>query len=581
MVKTSFKTFVCSFFLSLFVLAAANRLFFDASHISSAEEIKIPTKNISLFVKDSAVSPVLHTVSVSEKDLSALNVFPQEAAGNNDVLSSESQADTVVFSESTENSLSDEDIIPSQNVFLSPTGEISEDGDFSLENSALPKKENKNPEATVSKASFDDIPPVISETNVQISKDEEQPDTVVLAEIEEENLFIPLQHDGKLPVYASNKITIDGEQAKRQLAMKDASLPLKPVPFPAAEGSGEPAPKPSRDNSLPANWKIISDIRTQPSSFGHFYEAQKVDVPEILQEETKQAKEPDAAKKETSGKSTTEDKTSTHLSSAGNEAKPENFSEDLLQEKETTRTLSEKISSIPQEKQTKVAGEVVKNILIPIPEEIIKDKNLTPQLTSDPKDKALEKELEQEENLSGDVKNESSVFLPTHPPFSSQTDEKEEGGFFKSLTSIFSGSKGSTGRPVDEADKKTVSESEKNDFGLPELKGKILPTEMRLTFQANRAAISGKTLKWVQAFGEKAKNSEDIIIEIRIDGATSYTLQQKRLNLLYNILTNLGLDYNKIKTVFTVRDANSFILRTVKMRENNEKAIDPAAMYYL
>lgn len=81
-------------------------------------------------------------------------------------------------------------------------------------------------------------------------------------------------------------------------------------------------------------------------------------------------------------------------------------------------------------------------------------------------------------------------------------------------------------------------------------------------------------------FGEKAKNNENIIIEIRIDGTTSYELQQKRLNLLYNILTNLGLDYSKVNTVFTNREANSFILRTVKAKENNNKESDSASLYY-
>ena len=104
---------------------------------------------------------------------------------------------------------------------------------------------------------------------------------------------------------------------------------------------------------------------------------------------------------------------------------------------------------------------------------------------------------------------------------------------------------------------------------------------MRLSFQNGKAEISGKTLDWIKAFGQKALTNSDQILEIRIDGTSSIDIQQKRLNLLYNILTNLGLEYSKVNTVFTHRGANTFILRVVKAGEDSDKKrYDPVSIYY-
>ena len=62
-----------------------------------------------------------------------------------------------------------------------------------------------------------------------------------------------------------------------------------------------------------------------------------------------------------------------------------------------------------------------------------------------------------------------------------------------------------------------------------------------------------------------------MMLEIRIDGTSSTKLQQNRLNLLYNILTNKGVDYSMINTVFTARDPNSFILRAITTQTDNNK----------
>ena len=107
---------------------------------------------------------------------------------------------------------------------------------------------------------------------------------------------------------------------------------------------------------------------------------------------------------------------------------------------------------------------------------------------------------------------------------------------------------------------------------------------MRLSFQPGRAEISGTTLRWIEAFANKVNDDPAVILEVRIDRTSSFDLQQKRLNLLYNILINKGVDYEKINTVFTTREPNSFIIRTLRINENvgnNIKKNDNRrALYY-
>ena len=143
------------------------------------------------------------------------------------------------------------------------------------------------------------------------------------------------------------------------------------------------------------------------------------------------------------------------------------------------------------------------------------------------------------------------------------------------LNSIFQ----KTDKSISEAKEKAIAKAQaKKTFRKRTAKARpvsIMPTEIRLSFQPNRAEISGQTLRWVQAFAAKTAETPNMFLEIRIDGTTTTALQQKRLNLLHNILTNKGVEYSKINTVFTSREPNSFILRTItndnSTGENNRK----------
>ena len=216
-----------------------------------------------------------------------------------------------------------------------------------------------------------------------------------------------------------------------------------------------------------------------------------------------------------------------------------------------------------------VAYKVMQNILIPVPDDILKNDNLTPNL----------------ESSDDDDEDEEDV-VAENPLVEEKTEEpkKESKGFFKSLGSLFSSSKDKNADEnleeyeifANEKEPKKQPSDKKpttgikyfsNDEEIPE----ILPTEIRLSFQPERAEISGSTLKWLKAFADNANKHKDIYIEIRIDGSNSFALQQKRLNLLQGVFLENGVPQQKIETIFTSREPNSFVIRSMKINPVPER----------
>lgn len=282
----------------------------------------------------------------------------------------------------------------------------------------------------------------------------------------------------------------------------------------------------------------------------------------------------------------------------------------FVKEKYANKTDKEIADLIPLEKDKKgvlVASETTKNLIIPIPEEILKKDNITPQLayplSSEDKKKEIDinakiKEAEEKEKAKEasqkaekpavltPVEDEADITTPKTPPANEEKPEAETteaiptdmqpSGFMNKISSIFNKTAQSVSDATDAVIEK--AKAQKNALSKKRSKNKnknkelgIMPTEMRLAFQPNRAEISGQTLRWIQAFASKTAQTPGMMLELRIDGTSSTKLQQKRLNLLYNILTNKGVDYSMINTVFTSRDPNSFILRTVASENNKNK----------
>lgn len=241
----------------------------------------------------------------------------------------------------------------------------------------------------------------------------------------------------------------------------------------------------------------------------------------------------------------------------------------------------------PNEKQ--VAYKMVKNILIPIPEDIANDENLTPQLSYSEENKKLSEKLQKEGILNPptpikeEIKNKEETTTTPVPLTNNQSENKlSEPSLTDSIAAWFSSNpssdNSSTNNKADkdkDKDKNKKEESSSSTFskllGLGAKKdNNIAPSELKLAFQPNRAEISGQTLDWLKAFSLNAVNNENVFVEIRIDGSSSFELQQKRLNLLYSILVNNGVDYNKINIIFTDREPNSFIIRNVRYASEDD-----------
>ena len=248
--------------------------------------------------------------------------------------------------------------------------------------------------------------------------------------------------------------------------------------------------------------------------------------------------------------------------------------EKSLPENEENQKISEavnpeKIGSDKSE-ETKLAYQMVPNLLIPIPEDIANDPNLTPQLSVTPKDKTEDSSVKPEKKSSLAAVSENNTEL---------SDKEKDSGLFKSITSWFSGSDKKSAE--NDSPEKQNNAKGFNFFGRgnsanngSSAKTKILPAELRLSFQPNRAEISGQTLRWIHAFADNALNNDDMYIEVRIDGTSSFALQKKRLNLLSTIFANRGVDFRKINIVFTSREPNSFIIRNIRFNNNEEVVVN-------
>jgi len=248
-----------------------------------------------------------------------------------------------------------------------------------------------------------------------------------------------------------------------------------------------------------------------------------------------------------------------------------------------------------------VAYKVMDNLLIPIPEEILQDDNLTPQLVASDDDNSGDSDIE---------KNKKKLKKKTKKEKKSQSAEsrKKKSSLFESIGSFFNSSKNKKKEKNKDLKEYDVYDDEDEDYDesvvadedseedisvaieekgydtdfSSEFSG-ILPTEIKLSFQPEKAEISGPTLRWLRAFAENAKKSADTYIEVRIDGSGAFALQQRRLNLLQGIFFENGVQPEKINTIFTSREPNSFVIRNIRIigsEQKEEKTKKETKTYY-
>lgn len=541
MEKAGLKTFVYSFVFSLFTVFSVNGLYLRAH--PSTTELKIPNKNVTLFLKDLAQqSPQAQALPTKKIVLSILpditkapdiiiedkiplkindyieednsyqmaesDAIPLEISQNPDFEKEIAQPETNI--EATIAPLPEEKIVDNFEEIIQKSPPVDEQQFIS------PPVEAPQQEIKIASTDFDNEKATILAQQVVIPDIENTANITIDNKADAPQMLIPLQKDKGIIRSGNKTIEIVNNPAVNQVALNSGNIPIKSMV------GGGVVKKAEATSDAKASWQPMSDkananepwlvakAKNPQNSLVAESEAYKQDEAEIRQALSGRAQ------------------------NATNDGEPE----------------------------IQLAAETVKNLLIPIPDDILKDENLTPQLASSPQNKVIEEKLNVE--LGEDYfKQEAPESIPTaEAPQSSNSS-----GILNSLTSIFSGKDTKTPEIGTSIENESGTSNMFSSFTRRKSKSgtKILPTEMRLSFQPNRAEISGQTLRWIRAFANKVNQENTTGLEIRIDGTSAPALQQRRLNLLQNILVGENINYGKVNTVFTSREPNSLIIRTVKI----------------
>ncbi len=552
MFLTGLKSFFGSFVLSLFMIFSINS-FFGANKTPSSVST-LPTQNISLFLKNSPHTyqktdkialmkpiedniPSVFPSQNSEKVLTnqTKDIEEKKIANIEPISSSKKEASPSLkknpplekgktSNQKKNASKARKNKSFNQNITVTLSDSIKKDFVLVADEPVLSAKAKedtdkfvKKAEAVPSKEIFQEkVQPTLPKADSPSLKEEK---IVTIGNHKDEGkLLIPLEKDNESSRESSTKYKINPASVENQVAMANFNKPIAAMVTPAGNNSSS---KEEKDGE----WQTMAekhDDTPQPRPAKELYERPQV---QPVEQES-----PWIAAK---GTKFPDNNTILDQEFYKNGEKLD-LSADISDPKSL---LADNKSSV------KVAGEVVNNILIPIPEDILNNKNLMPNLVSDPKNKSLEDELKLKEASSMANENISEIpFIASKEDSESNTPPSESKGLLSSLTSLFSSS-GSTDTDTNEQEK-NIEEEQNDEFtnkpssfkflAQNRKKMKILPSEIRLSFQPDRAEISGKTLDWLKAFAQKAIENDDVALEIRIDGSSSYALQQKRLNLLYN-----------------------------------------------
>lgn len=501
--KKTLKIFLISFTLSSFAIWVANELFFSVAP-SKSDTVALPKKNIALFFQENeGLFPAVKTTSVKESRLAAIIPAAKEDAVDS------SHVSLFGINKNTTHAIS--------------IASVEDAADIPLEYGA-PQKQHKNKALKLAKQAAKEQKTVSQEAAAQ--KQPESPKGISVAAKTE------------APVSKT-------ENAKKESQPEVMKLALKAG---VQQSFAETDFIPFENGDNTQNTGNVEIVNAAPQSqIAMAGDKISVDTLAIEQNDINEA-----PKKREWQPMTAVDDSPWVVAQANKYAKNNKAVEDFAAkegETEIENLLSPK--KMEEEGQEVKTAEMVKNILIPIPEDILNDKNLTPQLVSSKKSASDVTFDQDEEDVEAESENGSNLF--------------------KSITSIFSSSSNSEEEDSAEETKEPKKKKKKGLFAAfsnDKTVTKILPAEMKLAFQPGRAEISGQTLRWIQAFANKAVEDPNVVLEIRIDKNSSYALQQRRLDLLHTILSSRGMDSEKVNTVFTSREPNSFIIRTLRLSDN-------------
>ena len=570
MQKTGLKTFVYSFALSLFAIFTANGIYWH-TRPSASQEVKIPSKNIMLFLRGNRDTPSTRPAPVKKI---ALTVLPEPRQQETPPAPSSLQ---VVYQPEAEVIMADNDII-----------DFPLEIDHYIPDNAIRETETR----TKLVQNFDEVihnpPPRAAEKIIprhSADKSEKAYQEAPVKSAPQESPVLTAELAAPAVLTAEDDKTGDTlRMAAAESLEPEAIFPLEKTVDPLAKNAGA---------------KVLRNAEANRVALA----GSNVPIKSMTSEKSAQHQEPIANKSKSWEQMPRRDALADNGEDspwvvAKGAVAPHNAmvaKEKYYQKDEAA--IQKALNREPLDTTNadlQLASGTVQNLLIPIPEEILNDENLTPQLVSSDKPDDIKKEIEVERKLKEEVRPEKPLIVkkeeksepqPIEPAKHQTPQEQKKGNILSSLSSIFSSSSNVKESKQNTDDDDFIS-SIKKKFKGSRSRGKIMPTEMRLSFQPNRAEISGQTLRWIQAFAGKAADDPAMSIEIRIDGTSGMELQQKRLNLLHNILTNKGVEYSKINTVFTNREPNSFIIRTITRNNINTETTKgrmnkPRESYYL
>ena len=570
MQKTGLKTFVYSFALSLSAIFTANGIYWH-TRPSASQEVKIPSKNIMLFLRGNRDTPSTRPAPVKKI---ALTVLPEPRQQETPPAPSSLQ---VVYQPEAEVIMADNDII-----------DFPLEIDHNIPDNAIRETEVR----TKLVQNFDEVihnpPPRAAEKIIprhSADKSEKAYQEAPVKSAPQESPVLTAELAVPAVLTAEDDKTGDTlRMAAAESPEPEAIFPLEKTVDPLAQNAGA---------------KVLRNAEANRVALA----GSNVPIKSMTSEKSVQHQEPIANKSKSWEQMPRRDALADNGEDspwvvAKGAVAPHNAmvaKEKYYQKDEAA--IQKALNREPLDTTNadlQLASGTVQNLLIPIPEEILNDENLTPQLVSSDKPDDIKKEIEVERKLKEEVRPEKPLIVkkeeksepqPIEPVKHQTPQEQKKGNILSSLSSIFSSSSNVKESKQNTDDDDFIS-SIKKKFKGSRSRGKIMPTEMRLSFQPNRAEISGQTLRWIQAFAGKAADDQAMSIEIRIDGTSGMELQQKRLNLLHNILTNKGVEYSKINTVFTNREPNSFIIRTITRNNINTETTKgrmnkPRESYYL
>ena len=570
MQKTGLKTFVYSFALSLSAIFTANGIYWH-TRPSASQEVKIPSKNIMLFLRGNRDTPSTRPAPVKKI---ALTVLPEPRQQETPPAPSSLQ---VVYQPEAEVIMADNDII-----------DFPLEIDHNIPDNAIRETETR----TKLVQNFDEVihnpPPRAAEKIIprhSADKSEKAYQEAPVKSAPQESPVLTAELAAPAVLTAEDDKTGDTlRMAAAESLEPEAIFPLEKTVDPLAQNAGA---------------KVLRNAEANRVALA----GSNVPIKSMTSEKSAQHQEPIANKSKSWEQMPRRDALADNGEDspwvvAKGAVAPHNAmvaKEKYYQKDEAA--IQKALNREPLDTTNadlQLASGTVQNLLIPIPEEILNDENLTPQLVSSDKPDDIKKEIEVERKLKEEVRPEKPLIVkkeeksepqPIEPVKYQTPQEQKKGNILSSLSSIFSSSSNVKESKQNTDDDDFIS-SIKKKFKGSRSRGKIMPTEMRLSFQPNRAEISGQTLRWIQAFAGKAADDPAMSIEIRIDGTSGMELQQKRLNLLHNILTNKGVEYSKINTVFTNREPNSFIIRTITRNNINTETTKgrmskPRESYYL